>query len=319
MNDVLNRIGDIGIVPVVKIDDAKNAVPLAKALLAGGLPVAEITFRTGAAKEAIMNITSAVPEMLVGAGTVLSVDQVKSAVDAGAKFIVSPGFNPKVVGYCVENNIPVTPGCCNPSDIEMAMEFGLEVVKFFPAESYGGLSTIKAISAPYGNVKFIPTGGVDENNLADYISFPKIWAVGGSWMVKPDLINAGKFDEITAITKQAVNRMLGFELAHIGINTKSEDDAKKVSGEYSKLFNMPIKEGNSSIFAGTGIEVNKSMGLGLQGHIAIKTNSIKRAIAYFKGMGVEFDEASAKMKNDQIIAIYLKNEIGGFAVHLLQK
>lgn len=319
MNDILVKIGQYGIVPVVKIDNANDAVPLGKALIEGGLPVAEITFRTAAAKEAIENISKELPEILVGAGTVLSVEQVKQAVDAGAKFIVSPGFNPEVVKYCVDNNIPITPGCSNPTDIEMALGYGLEVVKFFPAESFGGLGTLKAMSAPYGSIKFIPTGGINENNLNDYLSFNKVLACGGSWMVKDDLIKSGKFETITAMTKEAVKLMLGFNLAHIGINMPDADSSMEVTNKFADAFGFSVKEGNSSNFAGTGIEVNKSIGLGKNGHIAIRTNNINRAIAYLQARGIEVDMSTAKGPANAMIAVYLKDDFGGYAVHLLQK
>ncbi|MDD7300875.1 MAG: bifunctional 4-hydroxy-2-oxoglutarate aldolase/2-dehydro-3-deoxy-phosphogluconate aldolase, partial [Eubacteriales bacterium] len=182
MNEILKKIGLYGIVPVVKIDDVDKAVPLAKALCDGGLPVAEITFRTKCAAEAIKRITTEFPQMLVGAGTVLTTDQADEAVAAGAKFIVSPGLNPKVVAHCQKIGVPITPGCSNPSDIEAALELGLDVVKFFPAEAAGGLPMIKAMSAPYGNLKFMPTGGLNESNILDYLKFNKILACGGSYM-----------------------------------------------------------------------------------------------------------------------------------------
>ena len=203
MNDVLKKIGAIGIVPVVKIDDAKDAVPLAKALCDGGLPCAEITFRTSAAEEAIRKIHEAFPQMLLGAGTVLTTEQVDRAIGAGATFIVSPGLNPKVVKYCVDQGIPVTPGCANPSDIEQAIELGLDVVKFFPAEAAGGLKMIKAMSAPYVGMKFMPTGGINPGNVREYLACPAIFACGGSWMVPQDKINAGRFAEIEQLTAQA--------------------------------------------------------------------------------------------------------------------
>lgn len=319
MNYVLKKIGELGIVPVVKINDAKDAVPLGKALIDGGLPVAEITFRTAAAEQAIKNLTAELPEILVGAGTVLNVDQVKKAVNAGAKFIVSPGFNPEVVKYCVDNDIPITPGVSNPTDIEMALGFGLEVVKFFPAEAFGGLAALKAISAPYGMMKFIPTGGINAQNVNEYLSFNKVLACGGSWMVKDDLIANGEFEKITALTREAVNTMLGFEMAHIGINAENAESALSIAKTYSNMFAFPLKEGNSSNFAGTGIEVNKSKGLGTNGHIAIRTNNINRAIAYLERNGFEVDMSTAREKNGAMIAVYLKEEVGGFAIHLLQK
>ena len=315
MNEILKQIGELGIVPVVKIDDVKDAVPLAQALIRGGLPLAEITFRTAAAEKAIQSITSTLPEILVGAGTVLNVEQVKRAVEAGAKFIVSPGFNPVVVEYCVNNQIPITPGCSNPSDIEMALCYGLDVVKFFPAEAFGGLAALKAISGPYGMIEFIPTGGISPENINGYLAFNKILACGGSWMVKDELIKKGSFDEITRLTREAVNLILGFDLAHIGINTEDEQSSLDITNKFSSIFNMPLKEGNSSNFAG-----NKGMGLGKNGHIAIKTNNISRAVAYLQRNGVEVDMSTAKRTAaGAILAVYLKEEIGGFAVHLLQK
>ncbi|MDO4337156.1 MAG: bifunctional 4-hydroxy-2-oxoglutarate aldolase/2-dehydro-3-deoxy-phosphogluconate aldolase [Eubacteriales bacterium] len=204
MNEVLKKIQEIGIVPVVVLNDAKDAAPLAKALCDGGLPCAEVTFRTAAAEESIRIMTKEFPEMLVGAGTVLTTEQVDRAVAAGAKFIVSPGLNPRIVKYCVEKGILITPGCTNPSDIEQALENGLEVVKFFPAEPAGGLKMIKAMAAPYVGVKFMPTGGINASNVREYLAYDRIIACGGSWMVKGDLVDAGEFDKITELTREAV-------------------------------------------------------------------------------------------------------------------
>lgn len=205
MRGVLHALGDLGLVPVVKIERVEDAVDLARALLAGGLPCAEITFRTEAAEEAIRQISSRLPNMLVGAGTVLSVDQAERAVSAGAQFIVFPGFNQKVVEWCLENEIPVTPGVVTPTEIEMARDRGLEILKFFPAEAMGGIATLKAIGAPYGDVKFVPTGGINRDNLADYLALPNVHCCGGSWLVKANLISAGKFDEITQLTQDAMS------------------------------------------------------------------------------------------------------------------
>lgn len=204
MNEVLAKIQEIGIVPVVVLNDAKDAAPLAKALCEGGLPCAEVTFRTDAAEESIRIMSEQFPDMLVGAGTVLTTEQVDRAVAAGAKFIVSPGLNPRIVKYCVEKGILITPGCCNPSDVEQALENGLKVVKFFPAEPAGGLKMIKAMAAPYIGVKFMPTGGINQNNVRDYLAYDRIIACGGSWMVKGDLIDAGDFEKIKELTKEAV-------------------------------------------------------------------------------------------------------------------
>ncbi len=205
MNEVLDKIKELGIVPVVVLNEEKDAEPLAGALCRGGLPCAEVTFRTAAAKESIRIMTRCFPEMLVGAGTVLTTQQVDEAVEAGAKFIVSPGFNPRVVSYCIEKNILVTPGCMTPSEIEQALEHGLKVVKFFPAEPAGGLSMIKALAAPYVGIKFMPTGGINPENVREYLKYDRILACGGSWMVKGDLVKAGNFDRIEELTKEAVN------------------------------------------------------------------------------------------------------------------
>ena len=198
------KIEELGIVPVVVLQDTKDAKPLAQALCDGGLPCAEVTFRTEAAEESIRIMTEAFPQMLVGAGTVLTTAQVDAAVAAGAKFIVSPGFDPEIVDYCLEKQIPVFPGCITPSEIAQAVKRGLRVVKFFPAEQFGGVATIKALSAPYVGLKFMPTGGVSAANLKDYFGCKSVIACGGSWMVKGDLIAAGKFDEIRQMTAEAV-------------------------------------------------------------------------------------------------------------------
>lgn len=204
MNITLKKLEQFGIVPVVVLEDTKDAAPLAKALCDGGLACAEVTFRTGAAEESIRIMTKEFPEMVVGAGTVLTTEQVDRAVNAGAQFIVSPGFNPAVVKYCIEKNIPVTPGVVTPSEMEKAIEMGLEVVKFFPAEPSGGLEMIKAVAAPYTMLKFMPTGGINPKNIVPYLQYEKILACGGSWMVKGNLISEGAFDKITDLTKEAV-------------------------------------------------------------------------------------------------------------------
>lgn len=202
--DMEAQIEKLGLVPVVVLNDAKDAKPLAKALCDGGLPCAEVTFRTDAAEESIRQMTQDFPQILVGAGTVLTVEQVNRAVNAGAKFIVSPGFDPAIVDYCLNREIPVFPGCVTPSEVAQAVKRGLRVVKFFPAKQYGGVATIKALAAPYVGLRFMPTGGVSASNLKEYLECPSIVACGGSWMVKGDLIQAGAFDEITKLTREAV-------------------------------------------------------------------------------------------------------------------
>nr|WP_308651284.1 bifunctional 4-hydroxy-2-oxoglutarate aldolase/2-dehydro-3-deoxy-phosphogluconate aldolase [uncultured Agathobacter sp.] len=204
MNSTLKKLGQFGVVPVVVLDDAKDAAPLAKALCEGGLACAEVTFRTEAAAESIRIMTETCPEMVVGAGTVLTTKQVDSAIAAGAKFIVTPGLDPEIVAYGIERGIPVTPGVVSPSELAQAYKLGLRLVKFFPAEPSGGLPMIKALAAPYNMMQFMPTGGISAATLPDYLSYDKIFACGGSWMVKSDLIKSGDFERITALTKEAV-------------------------------------------------------------------------------------------------------------------
>lgn len=203
MKDITERFEKLGVVPVVVLEDAKDAVPLATALVEGELPCAEVTFRTEAAEESIRLMTEQFPEMLVGAGTVLTVEQVDAAVRAGAKFIVSPGFDAEIVDYCLKNEIPVFPGCISPSEVAQAVKRGLKVVKFFPAEPAGGISMIKAMAAPYTGLKFMPTGGINAKNLGEYISCDKIVCCGGSWMVKGELVKTGEFTKIRQLTEEA--------------------------------------------------------------------------------------------------------------------
>jgi len=200
---VLQLMKKSGVIPVVVLDDTAKALPTANALLAGGVSVMEITFRTAAAADSIKAVSENCPEMLVGAGTVVTLDQCKQALECGAKFIVSPGFDPEVVSWCVERNVPITPGCVTPTEIMAAMKLGLNVVKFFPAGVYGGLKAMKALSAPFGSVRFIPTGGVDAKNLKEYLEAPFVHAVGGSWLCPKKEIATGNFDAITALCKEA--------------------------------------------------------------------------------------------------------------------
>ena len=260
------------------------------------------------------------PEMLVGAGTVLTTEQVDRAVNAGAKFIVSPGLNPKVVKYCVDKGIPVTPGCSNPSDVEDAIELGLEVVKFFPAEAAGGLNMIKSMAAPYTKMKFMPTGGINAKNLTSYLDFKKIIACGGSWMVNKDMIAAKDWAGITALTKEAVATMLGFKLLHVGVNNASEEVASTESAKFATLLGQDVKVGNSSMFVGSLIEMMKNPGRGTHGHICIQTNYLDRAIYHLEKRGFAFDESSFKYNDKgELTVAYLKDEIAGFAVHFNQK
>ena len=319
MNEVLEQFKKIGIIPVVVLDDAKDAKPLGQALMEGGLPCAEVTFRTAAAEEAIKIMAEKFPELVVGAGTVLTPEQADRAMNAGAKFIVSPGLNPKVVKHCIDKGYPIVPGTSNPSDVEVAIELGLDVVKFFPAEAAGGLNMIKSMAAPYTNMKFMPTGGINATNLKSYLDFNKIVCCGGSWMVKKDMVAAGDFEGIKKLTREAVDTMLGFEMRHIGMNMANAEEAEELADTLEKMFSFPKKVGNSSIFSGTGFEIMKKQGRGTHGHIAIATNYIERAIYHLEKRGFEFDEDSRVIKEGKLKAIYFKGSFGGFDMHLVQK
>jgi 2-dehydro-3-deoxyphosphogluconate aldolase/(4S)-4-hydroxy-2-oxoglutarate aldolase len=316
---VLERIGMAGLVPVVVLENADDAIPAAEALLAGGLDIMEITMRTKAALECIKKVKEKFPDMLVGAGTVRSVEQAEAAVKAGAEFVVTPGFEETVVKWCVDRGIAVTPGCVTPTEIEFADKYGLDVLKFFPANVYGGVEALKALNGPYRTKKFIPTGGIDQTNLKDFADKEYVFAVGGGFLCSPTAVAAKTFVKITDAVKQAIGILLGFELAHIGINTPDEQSAMSAALMFDKAFGLGIKEGESSNFTGSIIEVNKKIGLGQHGHIAIRTNNITRAIYYLGKRGFEVDMSTAKEKNGKIIAVYLKEQVSGFAMHLLQK
>ena len=318
MNDVLKSLSLTGIVPVVVLDDAKNAAPLADALMAGGIPCAEITLRTAAGLDSIAAIADKLG-VTVGAGSVITLQNCKDAIAAGARFIVSPGLNVKVVEHCLENSVAVLPGCVTPTELMQAMELGLDTVKFFPAGVYGGLAAMKALSGPFPEMKFVPTGGVNAANLGEFLAAPYVAAVGGSWLCAKDDIASGSFDKITALCREARQAALGYELAHIGINAPDSGASEAVCAEFAAAFGLPVKHGASSNFAGAGVEVMKSPYLGANGHIAIRTNNAVRAAADLEAKGFKLNPDSAKYKGGRLTAVYLKNEIGGFAVHLLQK
>ena len=320
MMDLAEKFQKIGVVPVVVLEDVKDAVPLAEALVEGGLPCAEVTFRTEAAEESIRLMAEQFPDMLVGAGTVLTKEQVDAAAAAGAKFIISPGFDPEIVDYCLEKEIPVYPGCVSPSEVAQAVKRGLKVVKFFPAEAAGGLNMIKSMAAPYTKMKFMPTGGINAKNLTNYLDFKKIIACGGSWMVNKDMIAAKDWAGITALTKEAVATMLGFKLLHVGVNNASEEVASTESAKFATLLGQDVKVGNSSMFVGSLIEMMKNPGRGTHGHICIQTNYLDRAIYHLEKRGFAFDESSFKYNDKgELTVAYLKDEIAGFAVHFNQK
>jgi 2-dehydro-3-deoxyphosphogluconate aldolase/(4S)-4-hydroxy-2-oxoglutarate aldolase len=319
--DIFDKIENIGIVPVIKLEDTSKAKQLGAALRQGGINAAEVTFRADGADKVINTLTKEYADMLVGAGTVLTQNQVDSAIKAGAKFLVAPGLNPKVVKHCLDQGVPFCPGVSSASEIEQALELGLTHVKFFPAQQAGGVAYINAISAPYSQMRFMPTGGVSETNMNEYFALKQVFACGGSWMVAPQLVKENNFEEITRLSKQAITKMLGFEFVHMGIHAKDQTAAQASANKLSDWFGFDKKDGNSSVFVSSLVEITKAPINNYPGHIAIKTNSIKRAIAYLADKGIQIDKESTKLRPDgSILAVYLKGvDINGFAVHLLAK
>ncbi len=319
MQELLSKIHDIGIVPVIAIEDAAKAVPLARALAEGGLAAAEVTFRTAAAEDAIKAIVAEVPEMIVGAGTVLTKDQADRAIKAGAKFIVSPGFNPEITKYVLDKGVCMMPGTATPGEMEQAMALGLDAVKFFPAEPNGGLDMLKALAGPYKTLRWMPTGGINTGNLVDYMKFSRVLACGGTWMVKKELIEGECYDEITAICKAAVKKMLGFELVHIGINMDDLASCEKLAGTLAAIFDMEQRTTDKSIFVGECLEVMNYQARGTHGHIAIGCYDVDRAIYHLGRKGVTFDDSSRQTDAFGTRFIYIDGDFGGFPIHLVRK
>ena len=317
---MLDQLALAGLIPVIKVERAEDAVPLCRALSKGGLPVAEITFRTAAAEEAIRLVHQELPEVLLGAGTVLTPEQADKAAAAGAGYIVSPGLNPRVVRHCLEKGYPILPGCSSPSDIELALELGLTAVKFFPAEALGGVNLIKALLGPYGGLKLVPTGGINTQNLHDYLSIKNVLACGGSWMVPDDAVKSGDWARVERLTAEAVTLMLGLQIRHIGINQSDAREAMDNARKLSMLTGWAIEnDTDASCFIGTGLEMMKHKGRGTHGHIALATRSIPRAMWHMERRGFAFDKQSAAYTTaGQLRLIYLEGEFAGFGIHLSQ-
>ena len=308
MNPIVEKVYQIGIIPVIAFNSVDEALPLCKALAEGGLPAAEVTFRTACAEECIRKIHDEMPEMLLGAGTVLTTEQADRAMAAGASFIVAPGFDPEVCKHVIDKGGIMMPGTATAGEMQQAMNMGCEVVKFFPAEANGGVDKLKNIGAALKTCKWMCTGGVNAKNVNNYLGYNQIVAVGGTWMCKSDKIKAGAWDEITAMSREAVDVMLGLELGHIGINCENEAEAAKTAETIASLLSMAVKPGNSSIFVGKKeFEIMKKPGRGTNGHIAILTNNVDRAIYHLGQRGVKFDMDSKNVNDylgyDQIFAV----------------
>lgn len=319
MAEIIEQVSAIGLIPVIanvkSVDDAAN---LSKALFDGGIPVAEVTFRMPKAEEIIAAMVKSNLDLIVGAGTVTTKEQADLAISAGAKFLVSPALNETVIRHSQERGVPIIPGIATPSELDKAIGLGLDFVKFFPSEPNGGLAAIKAFCGPYKGVKFLPTGGISLENLANYLAFDRIAACGGTFMLG-DNLETVNWTGITELCQQAVSVMLGLELVHVGVNSASADDAMASASRFADVFHFSKpKVGNSSIFVGTVMEYMKSPYLGKNGHIAFKTNSLDRAVNYLSFMGVRFNKDSEKRDpSGKLKAIYLQEEIAGFAIHLV--
>jgi len=317
MDACIKELYRIGIVPVVALEDAADALPLGAALKKGGVSAIEVTFRTAAAADAIRLLTREMPELLVGAGTVLTKAQADAAIEAGAKFIVSPGFQPELVSYVLSKGVPMCPGTATPGEMEQAMALGLSAVKFFPAEQNGGAPMLKALSAPYRDLLFMPTGGVKLENLRTYLALDQVFACGGTWLATKDDIKAKAFDKITARTREAVKTMLNFRIKHVGINSKDEAEAKKTATLLCSIFDFDYNDTELSVFTGSAVEVMKFMGRGSLGHVAIGADNVDRAEYYLRQRGFSFDESTRRVDaSGRTTFLYLKDEIGGFAFHL---
>ncbi len=318
--NIFDKISEYGIVPLVTLDSADDAVPLARALVKGGIPIAEVTFRTAAGGESIKRMAKEVPEIMVGAGTVHDVDHAKETVDNGGKFIITPGFNRKVVDWCVKNNVPVCPGTVVPSDIEEALDFGLRVVKFFPAEVYGGINTLKALAGPFAMMKFVPTGGVGLNNLQEYLDLPNVAAVGGSFVPPSKLVKAKDWDGVVAECRRIMNLVFDFTVGHVGINAGTADNAANVSNALAAMFDADSRDAGSAYFVGDLAEVMKVPFVGANGHICVDTRDLRRALALMERKGIKLDAQNIfRDAKGNIVAAYLEGEVGGFAVHLRQR
>lgn len=320
MNEVLKRIAEIGLVPVIAMDNPNHALPLGTAMLRGDLPVAEVTFRTNAAEESIRVLAAELPDLLVGAGTVLTVEQARRAVAAGAKFLTAPGFNPELVQYCLENNVLIIPGANNPTQIEQGIRMGLSVLRFFPAEQSGGPAMLAALAGPYHGMRYIPSGGVNVSNVQGYLAMPSVLAAAGTWMVRPDLIAAGQWEEITRLCRQAVVRAVGFELHHVGINEPDAGTSRSEAELMCSIFGFDLQEEKNSFFAGEGFEFLKAPYLGMKGHFVLSVLSMERAEAFLKrkGLGLRA-ETERRGPNGELLSAYLDREVGGFALHLTQR
>ena len=315
--NALGKVAEIGILPVIAVPSPEAAVPLSDALTAGGVPTIEVTCRNLWALDAVRAIRAAHPEMAIGVGTVLTEAQIAEAKAAGADFLVSPGFDPDIVRASLAADMPIVPGVVNPSQVTAAVKMGLKTLKFFPAEQSGGIAALTLLHGPFPDVKFVPTGGLTLGNIGAYLDKPFVAACGGSYMAKTADIVSGNWAKISETCRACMDISLGFSLAHIGINHAAADSALATTAAFAKLFRLPIRNGNSSAFAGTAVESMKHPFHGEKGHIGFAVRSVERALAWYKAQGVAVRAESIRRTADgsRLQSFYLTDEIAGFAVH----
>lgn len=318
--NAFERASLYGVMPVIAVPDPTYAKPLGDALCAGGIPQIEVLMRNEAALESLRIMKAECPEMMVGAGTVLTLEQLKAAIEAGADFIVTPGFNPAIVEYALERNVPILPGCVTASEVERGMSYGMNTFKFFPSEKMGGLGTIKELCGPYKGIKFVPTSGLTLDNMSSYLAYEGVAAVGGSFVAPKAILEAREFATITALCQRAMQNSLGFTLAHVGVNGANEEEGVAIAKRFAAIFGLPTKDGSKSMFAGTMVEASKGTLPGTHGHIGVGTLSVKRAMHYLESRGLEFREDYRSYdKAGNLMAAYITEEVGGFAVHVVKR
>ncbi len=309
MMRTFDKIRLLGIVPVVTLEHAEDAAPVARALMEGGLPCIEVALRTDAAQDALQRLAVGFPDLMVGAGTVLRVEQAKMAVESGAKFVVSPGLNRRVVEHCVERGIPVLPGVATPTEIEVALDLGLEVVKLFPAEALGGAAYLKAIAAPYRSISFVPTGGIECSNMMSYLGFARTLAVGGSWMTTGEILRKKNMDEVRQLTANAVAQMLGFRIAR-----RIQDPAQmeQVHAAFRLLGGiLPLTPDSA------GGEAAGSEPVTPDQCINVTTNFLDRAIAYLTRRGIRTVSEPAPETSGRPTAVKLDLQVAGYGIRLV--
>jgi len=320
MWDMLKKLTDTGIIPVIKVEDPETAVPLANALRNGGINTIEVTVRNNTAFDSIKKIKEAYPDMLVGAGTILNPQMTRQAMDNGADYIVTPGFDEETVTFCQKAGITIIPGCVTPSEVQKAVNMGLKVLKFFPAGRYGGVEGIKELAGPFSDVRFVPTGGIGFGDLEQYLRCEEVAAVGGSFIAKADVIARHDWETITKNCKRCIELALGFEIGHVGMNFSNKEEALCVANELNTRFPLGLKIGEGSTFLGTSVEFMHGPYYGTHGHIGFRTNSAERAKAYFEQVGFSVVEESIAYNDKGVMKFfYLKEEVGGFALHVVKK